>query len=207
MSELLTVRQLKRRFGRHAVAVLTARGYISYVDDPASKSLQYRVDVELPTATEFRAMELAHYSRSITDLTQEAFDIFQELSEELRDWYDNLPESFQNGSKGDMLQEASDALEGLGAPDCDDLDSLTASYIPGEAESRAARRDEAIVMLQCVIDRIDDEIERVSKIEDACGHDGVVYEGPSIDDLESLKGELETAISEAESVEFPGMYS
>lgn len=35
------------------------------------------------------------------------------LKEELEGWYDNLPENFQNGMKGDELQEAIDALDTL----------------------------------------------------------------------------------------------
>jgi uncharacterized protein YukE len=37
----------------------------------------------------------------------------EELKEELENWYDNLPENFQNGMKGDELQEAIDALDGI----------------------------------------------------------------------------------------------
>ncbi len=35
----------------------------------------------------------------------------QELHDELESWYDNLPESFQNGSKGEALQSAMEELD------------------------------------------------------------------------------------------------
>lgn len=37
----------------------------------------------------------------------------EELRDECQEWYDNLPENFQNGDKGSQLQEAIDALESL----------------------------------------------------------------------------------------------
>ncbi len=39
--------------------------------------------------------------------------IVEELRDELQGWFDNLPENFQNGSKGEQLQEAIDALDEL----------------------------------------------------------------------------------------------
>ena len=37
----------------------------------------------------------------------------ESLKDELQDWYDNLPENFQNGDKGSELQEAIEALDSL----------------------------------------------------------------------------------------------
>lgn len=34
----------------------------------------------------------------------------EELRDELQEWYDNLPENFQDGDKGQEIQEAIDAL-------------------------------------------------------------------------------------------------
>lgn len=36
---------------------------------------------------------------------------FESLRDELQEWYDNLPENFQNGEKGEQLTAATEALE------------------------------------------------------------------------------------------------
>ena len=46
----------------------------------------------------------------LEELKQEVYDILDEEQEA----YDNLPESFQNGERGDSMQEAIDALENAG---------------------------------------------------------------------------------------------
>jgi hypothetical protein len=38
--------------------------------------------------------------------------VLEELKDELEEWYSNLPDNFQNGDKGDMLQEAIVELDG-----------------------------------------------------------------------------------------------
>ena len=37
------------------------------------------------------------------------------LAEEMRSWYDNMPENFQNGDRGERVSEAADALESADA--------------------------------------------------------------------------------------------
>lgn len=44
------------------------------------------------------------------DVAQAAQNV-EELKDELQEWHDNLPESLQNGDKGQTLQDAIDALE------------------------------------------------------------------------------------------------
>ncbi len=48
---------------------------------------------------------------TVADAIDTARSGFEELRDEYQDWYDNLPESFQNGSKGEELQSAIDQLE------------------------------------------------------------------------------------------------
>jgi hypothetical protein len=43
----------------------------------------------------------------------DATSLVEELQDELQSWFDNLPESFQSGTKGDALTEAIDGLEEL----------------------------------------------------------------------------------------------
>ena len=41
---------------------------------------------------------------------EDAKSCLEELRDELQDWYDNLPEQFQVGEKGEELTEALDAI-------------------------------------------------------------------------------------------------
>ena len=44
-------------------------------------------------------------------LLRDAFNALEELQQEEQDYFDNMPESLQNGQKGDDAQTAIDALE------------------------------------------------------------------------------------------------
>lgn len=48
---------------------------------------------------------------TVLGAVEEASSLVEELKDELQDWYDNLPESFQNGEKGDELQDTISSLE------------------------------------------------------------------------------------------------
>lgn len=45
------------------------------------------------------------------DAVSDAKGEVEALRDELQEWYDNLPENFQNGSKGEEIQAAIDQLE------------------------------------------------------------------------------------------------
>lgn len=44
---------------------------------------------------------------------QEALDIIIEVKEEEQEAFDNLPESFQEGERGELMQEAIDTLDNI----------------------------------------------------------------------------------------------
>lgn len=48
---------------------------------------------------------------SIIDLLEQAKDQLAEVYEEEEDYFDNMPESFQYGEKGDAAEEAMDNLQ------------------------------------------------------------------------------------------------
>jgi hypothetical protein len=50
---------------------------------------------------------------------ENAKSIAEELKDELQEWYDNLPENLQSGSKADELQSAIDELDNF-VNSCDD---------------------------------------------------------------------------------------
>jgi len=54
----------------------------------------------------------ARFEAAQSQVTDAASEI-ESLRDELQEWYDNLPENFQNGDKGEQLQSAIDELETL----------------------------------------------------------------------------------------------
>jgi hypothetical protein len=137
----------------------------------------------------------------IEDAISTAFGIFTELSEEMRDWYDNMPESFQNADKGSTVDESASTLENLSEPSIDDeirkvLETLsdTTSLPLKRRASRADRRDYAVGLLS----------NSKQTIEDFLGEQDDAYDHR--DNLDTLVNDLDEAISEADNVEFPGMY-
>jgi hypothetical protein len=62
-------------------------------------------------------------------LASDAKDEFQQLLDELQEWLDNLPESFQQGEKGETLQTAIDSLEEL-LGHCEEVEGVSVDF-PG----------------------------------------------------------------------------
>lgn len=131
---------------------------------------------------------------SVADAVSEAWGELEELGQEMREAFENTPESLQSGGVGEARGEAADALENLTEPDVPEkLGALeiTFSQMPlKKKSSRADRRDQAVNTLDAVVTFLDDE--------EAC-------EGEE-DERNQLRDEIENLKDEAESVEFPGMY-
>jgi hypothetical protein len=56
---------------------------------------------------------------------EEAKAIIETAASEERDYYDNMPESFQNGEKGEKASEAADKLEEIDSSLDEAIGSLT----------------------------------------------------------------------------------
>lgn len=160
---------------------------------------------------------------TVADAVSNAFSDIESLKDELQEWYDNLPESFQNGSKGEALQEAVSNLEGTSEPDIPEYASgIEVSYIEyaGRYVSRSKRRDNCVSMLQAVCEAVRDAASALGDLEYVDGKlkvgevGSIVGEEPDTEDerdsivseLESFADDCENASSEWESAEFPGMY-
>ena len=150
-----------------------------------------------PDKAEYDRLKREKYTTTIGELISDAYSEVESLAGEVRDWYDNLPESFQSGDKGDRLSEAADALENIS--DSTDLPQPVSDYkvvyYPSlDSSSRADRASDAAAMLRAAVEGIDDYIEdQGEKFKDDDG-------------LEGTKGELENHADEIEGVEFPGMF-
>jgi hypothetical protein len=165
-------------------------------------------------------------SYDIADAVSNAFNDAEELKGELESWYDNLPESFQNGSKGEALQEAISAIDGAYQPDVPtEAEGLRCDVVlpTKKKKSRADRMADCVAMIEAAAGAAREKIEKLQAYcytEDGSGLDPDMHDGgdaemaPSTEDardevvsaLESFADELESVQSEWEGVEFPGMY-
>lgn len=84
-----------------------AKRYVQ-LEYPDSKD-DIEVDVEMYEPPESRADRLDQAA----GLVENAKQIVDDLTEELQNWHDNLPENMQNGEKANQLDEAIGALESL----------------------------------------------------------------------------------------------
>jgi hypothetical protein len=151
-----------------------------------------------PKAPTHREREL-----SIGDAVSEAFGELQTLGEEMREAFDNTPESLQQSGVGERRGEAADALENLTEPSVPkSLEPLVVKWqvriLSPSAERRKTRSDrryEAVETLNVVKDFLDE-------IKDA---DKNLFSDDEKEEAETLRDEIENLVDEAESVEFPGM--
>ncbi len=141
---------------------------------------------------------------TLADITSEAFGEITTLAEEMREAYDNTPESLQQSAVGEARGEAADILAGINEVELEteyeELGKIEAEYsvlqrTPSQLRrlSRRERRDDATSLLSTVIEELQkacDDEKRSQDIRDAAS--------AAIDELENAK-------DEADGVAFPGM--
>lgn len=132
--------------------------------------------------------KIEHKKAELNTAVADAFSEAEALQGELQDWYDNLPEAFQNGEKGEALQSAIDSLSSYS-----DAPEAPASILGVEVEftevtgRRVSRRS-----------RLDGSVSRLEAARNAAQKE--------IEELEAFVSSCEDAICEWGNVEFPGMY-
>jgi hypothetical protein len=200
----VTKRKLNADYGPHAGVVLTAAQLLQPVPSKRGKMASWTVLKPLPSREDYKKMQDVHYQTSLTGLIEDAYSVFEELASELRDWHDNLPESFQQGDKGSQLEDASSMLENLRSPDLpefltklEDTDKRSRTlHLPMlDVNSRADRCSDACSMLGSAIEGLNKLVEGFGESQDE-----------DRQDLQAVIDQLENDKSEAEGVEFPGMY-
>jgi len=161
-------------------------------------------------APKYQAREL-----TVADAVSEAFSELQQLGEEMRDAFDNTPESLQGSGVGEARGEAADALENLSEPDApDELAAIMVNWsvrvrTPSQQRklSRADRRDDATSTLSAVISKLED----IRDYEPETDDEGKVtgereFSEEQVDAAGDFIDEVQNLIDEAEAVTFPGMY-
>lgn len=163
-----------------------------------------------------RAIEMTEFC--VADALSSGISDLEGLRDEMRDWYDNMPESLQNGDRGGRIQEAAEALDNV---DCialgdelenekDDNDKLRLggirfSYPVNKRRnlSKSARRDEATGLLRAAVEAVRGHL---AEKEAAATAADAPETGEEEVDVSSELDELESLIDDAEGVEFPGAY-
>lgn len=102
--------------------------------DTVNNKLRDFIQKEFPEATvsvsvyerpESRADRFSEAQGMVADAQSE----FESLRDELQEWFDNLPEGFQQGDKGSALEEAIQELE-TALSSCDEIGSCSPEF-PG----------------------------------------------------------------------------
>jgi hypothetical protein len=138
---------------------------------------------------------------TLENAVSEAFSELQSLAEEMREAFDNTPESLQRSGVGEAREAAADALEQIEKIEVPkplkeiEIELLDLHQGGGKRGlSRPKRRDNAVNIIENVISLLDDIHGDEKKSEDIR------------DAANELRDSLENAKDSAEGVEFPGMY-
>lgn len=144
------------------------------------------------------------YESDVPGAVNDSFATIEELGSEMRDAFDNTPESLQNSGVGEARGEAADALENISepsAPDCACSLNVSIEYVPAKGSSRRARMDDGLQPAYAAIAVIDERIAALDEKEELTDDEQSEH-----DELTAYRDEIEEMIEEAESVTFPGMY-
>lgn len=201
---------LKNMFDAHAPSVLG--DYLSRVEKHKKGSrTQYKVKLPLPSTQEYNKLREQKYTVSAGSLVEDACCEIESLGEEMVEWYDNLPESFQSSDKGDRIQEAADNLQNADRPDIPNiLQHINLVYLPAlKIQSRQDRLDEAVSMLRAAAEAVDEWVEN-NRTDENQQKGSIEIENQKIefdwDDVLDISTQIENMVENVESTEFPSMY-
>lgn len=162
-----------------------------------------------------RAPLLQNNTSTVEDAVANAFTGMQKLKDELHSWYNNLPEVFRKGTRAAQLSDAANAIEGQKRPQVTDrlkelLQGVDVHYQvkTRRRQTRSDRRDDCVNMLRSAHRAIDDKVEGL-RMDDGVGDQEKAAKGQptsedEINELETLSGDIQTAIDVFEGIEFPG---
>ena len=154
--------------------------------------------------------KLIETKTTIGDAASSAFSMIEELAEEMREAFDNTPESLQSSAVGEARGEAADTLEGISEVDVPEfLADIAVVYSTPKygkrGPSRRQRRDEAVTMLDACTSVLEQEIPEAKLLEIIQEHKDQSLASLR-EAIEELASELTNAKDEADGVEFPGMF-
>lgn len=208
--DIVSIRKLGNLYAshtRHAVAHLEGEGFIELLPrEKRGAPRSFKIAKPLPTPADVAAALYKKFTCSLDDLIVGATSDLEELRDELQDWHGNLPDAFQEGDKGQQLQEAIDGIENVIGESFDlpqaDLPNLpTAVHFPGETKSRADRACDAADRLESAAGAITNWIDEMEPVKEGEEDDKV-----DRDEWTALADSLSSAADDIRGVDFPGMY-
>ncbi len=218
---------LVKRYDRWAPRVLVQHNSIREIQVKRAEGAkrrpqsQYVAIGEIPTAGAYAKLRDRTYTMTAEDAASQVQSTFEELGDELRSWYDGMPENFQGGDKGTEVEAAAEACEELAGSELkpeDCIAQLPVVHLPGEGSSRGDRCAEACCLLDDLAGACSDAIDKMQRAvpmwevpswaEEAMpeGIEVADYCKQLIEALETLRDQAEEDKGNAEGIEFPGMY-
>lgn len=209
--ERVAAATITRRHGRHAIQALTALGFLESEERPWKRGAKQMFAVKKVFPADVKAVITEHFKVPIMRALDDAFSDIESLKEELEEWYGNLPESFQNGDKGEDLQSAIGELEGVedfrGGYKDEDLERLfkllpdSSVLVYPSGSSRSDRCSSACGVFESATASIDELIE-----DRKDPNSFAVITADEAEELKSISSSLDDIINTLQSVSFPGMY-
>lgn len=165
---------------------------------------------------------MTKYQSTETSLNSAILDSFSELEtlkDEAQEQYDNMPESFQNSSKGETLTAVVDNLGQISEPDLPTVleflgeQKVTVMVTVKRKLSRAARLDNAVSALRAAVELLEERRDSFAEFATGGGPTGAKPEdhsGPwtpdeyqeASDACGTLANDIQEAIDTAESTDF-----
>jgi hypothetical protein len=162
---------------------------------------------------------------TISGLIEGAYSVFEELAGEMREAFDNTPESLQGSGVGEARGTAADELENwTEAPDVPEwLADLPATYTPSQKrkQSRRDRAGQATYELGVAIAAIEVEMEKLEEKREADEQEVQKHSDEATlarlrsaieqaeereQEAEAVRDACQEALDAVDGVEFPGMY-
>ena len=151
IGEVITRRKLLSTYDRYAEQTLGANLLKRLPREKRGEQQKFEIIAQLPTADEYALMKNAKFTCTIIGAVEEALSLVESVKDELQNWHDSMPESFQQGEKGDAVQSAIDALENVETSMDFESDAAdeTIMVLPLLGEhTKQARLDHAVSILE-----------------------------------------------------------
>jgi hypothetical protein len=218
IGSIVTKQAIRKEFGAHALGKIEDK----LESQPRAKREQrkFKIIAELPAPEDVKKLVRDSFTTSIGDAAESAQSDAEQLKDELQDWFDNPPESFQGGQKGNELEDAISEFDSINWPEAPEFAAdLKCCCIPNEdSNSRSDRACESAALLRAAGEVARQESETDEEREDDLTPDPetkimLVPDGEKPkwtaeqrDELASFSDECDEAADQLEGICFPGMY-
>lgn len=189
---------LSKKYNKWAAKVLNGE----YIEIAASaggkgKPATYKIMKELPTSEAYAALCNTKFTTTVDALVEDAKSICEDLAGQMHDWFDSMPEQFQNSEKGDQINDAADQLE-IDWPDLEEItEKIKTVHLPMiDANSRAKQASEAGSMLRDAAAAIEEYVDSEQEHNEE-------FDSGYLDDLAQM---LESISDEIEGIDWPQMF-